>query len=133
MDKTKMNLKSSTIPGVVAPWREGKDYAIRGVDVDGWVKAQTKVSNNRASGNSIKGDCLQKIIFSTARDGIHQMVIQTLSGFRYLCQQLAYLVLSRIFPIASQIDESLESYQDYSAKSVGKQGGEFLIAALVKS
>jgi hypothetical protein len=57
----------------------------------------------------------------------------TLSGFRYLCQELAYLVLSRIFPIASQIDELLESYQDYAAKSVGKQGGEFLIAALVKS
>jgi hypothetical protein len=27
----------------------------------------------------------------------------------------------------------LESYQDYSAKLVGKQEGEFLIAALVKS
>jgi hypothetical protein len=67
------------------------------------------------------------------RDGIHQIVIRTLSGFHYLCQELAYLVLSRIFPIASQIDESLESYQDYAAKSVGKQGGEFLIAALVKS
>jgi hypothetical protein len=68
-----------------------------------------------------------------SRDGIHQIVIRTLSGFRYLCQQPAYFVLSRIFLIASQIDESLESYQDYSAKLVGKQGGEFLIAALVKS
>jgi hypothetical protein len=27
-------------------------------------------------------------------DGIHQIVIRTLSGFRYLCRQLAYLVLS---------------------------------------
>jgi hypothetical protein len=69
----------------------------------------------------------------TNRDGIHQIVIRTLSGFRYLCQKLAYFVLSRIFLIASQIDESLKRYQDYSAKSVGKQGGEFLIAALVKS
>jgi hypothetical protein len=66
-------------------------------------------------------------------DGMHLIVMRTLSGFRYLCQQPAYLVLSRIFLIASQIDESLESYQDYSAKLVGKQGGEFLIAALVKS
>jgi hypothetical protein len=24
------------------------------------------------------------------RDGIHQIVFRTLSGFRYLCQQLAY-------------------------------------------
>jgi hypothetical protein len=70
---------------------------------------------------------------SCVQDGIHQIVIRTLSGFRYLCQKLAYLVLSRIFLIASQINELLESYQDYSAKSVGKQGGEFLIAALVKS
>jgi hypothetical protein len=73
------------------------------------------------------------LVNSIPGDGIHQIVIRTLSGFRYLRQQLAYLVLSRIFLIASQIDESLESYQDYSAKSVGKQGGEFLIAALVKS
>jgi hypothetical protein len=63
------------------------------------------------------------------RDGIRQIVIKTLPGFRYLCQQLAYLVLSRIFLIASQIDESLD---EYSAKSVGKQGGEFLMAALEK-
>jgi hypothetical protein len=67
------------------------------------------------------------------RGKIRQIVIRTLSGFRYLCQQLAYLVHSRIFLIASQIDESLGSYQDYSAKLVGKQGGEFMIAALVKS
>jgi hypothetical protein len=68
-----------------------------------------------------------------SRYGIHQIVIRTLSGFCYLCQQPAYLVISRIFLIASQVDESLESYQDYSAKLEGKQGGEFLIAALVKS
>jgi hypothetical protein len=75
----------------------------------------------------------RRYIFLSYRDGIHQIVIRTLSGFRYLCQQPAYLVLSRIFLIASQIDELLKSYQDYSAKLVGKQGGEFLIAALVKS
>jgi hypothetical protein len=56
-----------------------------------------------------------------------------LSGFRYLCQQLAYLVFSRQFLIASKIGESLGSYQEYPAKSVGKQGEEFLIAALVIS
>jgi hypothetical protein len=65
-------------------------------------------------------------------DGIHQIVIKTLSGFRYLCQQLAYLVLSRVFLIASTIGEFLESYQEYPAKSVGKQEGEFLIVVLVK-
>jgi hypothetical protein len=31
------------------------------------------------------------------------------------------------------IGELLGSYQEYAAKSVGKQGREFLIAALVKS
>jgi hypothetical protein len=35
--------------------------------------------------------------------------------------------------IASKIGESLESYQEYPAKSVGKQGKEFRIAALEKS
>jgi hypothetical protein len=35
--------------------------------------------------------------------------------------------------MASKISGSLGSYQKYSAKSVGKQGEEFLIAALVKS
>jgi hypothetical protein len=35
--------------------------------------------------------------------------------------------------IASEFDELLGSYQEYPAKSVGKQGEEFLIAALVKS
>jgi hypothetical protein len=64
--------------------------------------------------------------------GIHQIVIRTLSGFLYLCQQLAYLVLSRIFLIASKIGELLRSCQKYP-QSVGKQGEEFLIAALVKS
>jgi hypothetical protein len=34
---------------------------------------------------------------------------------------------------ASKIGESLRSYQQYPAKSVGKHGGEFLLAALVKS
>jgi hypothetical protein len=66
-------------------------------------------------------------------DGTHQIVIRTLSGFLYLCQQLAFYVLSRIFLIASKIGELLGSYREYSAKSTGKQGGEFLIAALVKS
>jgi hypothetical protein len=37
---------------------------------------------------------------------------------------------NRIF---SKICELLGSYQEYPAKSVGKQGEEFLIAALVKS
>ena len=44
-----------------------------------------------------------------SRHGFHQIVIRTLSGFRYLCQQLAYLVLVRIFLIASKIGESLGS------------------------
>jgi hypothetical protein len=60
---------------------------------------------------------------AAARDGIYQIVFRTLSGFRYLCQQLVYTVLSRIFLIASKIGELLRSYQEYPAKSVGKQGG----------
>jgi hypothetical protein len=50
-----------------------------------------------------------------------------------MCQQLAYLVLGRIFLIASKIGEFFGSCPKYPAKSVGKQGGEFLIAALVES
>jgi hypothetical protein len=34
--------------------------------------------------------------------------------------------------MASKIGELLGSYQEYPAKSVGKQGKEFLIAAQVK-
>jgi hypothetical protein len=64
---------------------------------------------------------------------IHQIVIRTLSGFSYLCQQLAYLVFSRIYLIASKIGESLGSYQEYPAKSVGKQEEELLMVALEKS
>jgi hypothetical protein len=41
------------------------------------------------------------------RGEIRQIVGRTLSGFRYLCQQLAYLVFCRIFLIASKIGESL--------------------------
>jgi hypothetical protein len=67
------------------------------------------------------------------KNGIHQIVIRTLSRFYYLCQQLAYIVLSRIFQIADKINELIGSYQEYPAKSVGKQEEEFLIAALVKS
>jgi hypothetical protein len=92
-----------------------------------------KRSCNIVLGHMVHPEVKQELNSPETRDGIHQIVIRTLSGFRYLCQQLAYLVLSRIFPIASQMDDSLESYQDYSAKSVGKQGGEFLIAVLVKS
>jgi hypothetical protein len=40
---------------------------------------------------------------------------------RYLFQQLVYLVDNKIFLIASKIGESLESYQEYAAKTVGKQ------------
>jgi hypothetical protein len=57
------------------------------------------------------GLCHGKII----RNGIHQIIIRTLSGFRYLCQQLAYLVISRIFLIASKIGRLLGSYQEFSA------------------
>ena len=46
---------------------------------------------------------------------------------------IAYLVLGRIFLIASKIGESRGSKQEYPAKSVGKQGEEFLIETLVKS
>jgi hypothetical protein len=34
---------------------------------------------------------------------------------------------------ASKIGESIGSYQEYPAKSVGRQGEEFLIVTLVKS
>jgi hypothetical protein len=43
------------------------------------------------------------------RDVIHLIVTRNLSGFCYLCQQLVYLVLSRIFLFASKIGESLGS------------------------
>jgi hypothetical protein len=43
--------------------------------------------------------------------GIHQIAIRNYTGFCYLCPQLAYLVLSAIFLIASKIGESLGSYQ----------------------
>jgi hypothetical protein len=78
---------------------------------------------------------MMSIILRYGRDSpnSHQIVIRTLSGFCYLCQQLAHLVLSRIFMIASQIGESRLSYQQYPVKSLSKQGGEFLIVALVKS
>jgi hypothetical protein len=39
-----------------------------------------------------------------------------------MCQQLAYLELSRIFLIASKIGESLGSNYEYPSKSIGKQG-----------
>jgi hypothetical protein len=65
------------------------------------------------------------------RGGIHQLVIKTLSGFRHVCQQLAYFAFNRIFLIASKILKLFGSYQEYSAKSVGKQGKAFLVAALV--
>jgi hypothetical protein len=39
---------------------------------------------------------------------------RTLSGFCYLCQPLAYLVLSGIFLIARQIAELPVCYQEYS-------------------
>jgi hypothetical protein len=68
-----------------------------------------------------------------SRNESDQILIKTLSGFRYLCQQLALKVLGRIFLMASKIYESLRCYQEYPAKSVGKQGEEFLIAAQVKS
>jgi hypothetical protein len=79
-----------------------------------------------------KGKTLSPLILQF-RVGIHQIVIRTLSVFRYLCQQLAYLELSNIFLIASKIGESLRRYQEYPAKTVGKQGEKFLIAALVSS
>jgi hypothetical protein len=66
-------------------------------------------------------------------DGIHQIFKGTLSRFCYLSQQLAYLVISRIFLIATKFGESLGSCQEYFAKSVGRQRREFLIGALVKS
>jgi hypothetical protein len=56
------------------------------------------------------------------RDKIHQIVIRTLSGFCYLCQQLAYLVDSRIFLIASKIIKLHGSYSEYPEKSVDKKG-----------
>jgi hypothetical protein len=75
---------------------------------------------------------LQSTVISL-RDGIHQIVSKSLVGVRYLCQQIGYLVASRIFLIAMEIGESLGSYQEYPAKSVGKQGEELLIATLLKS
>jgi hypothetical protein len=66
-------------------------------------------------------------------DIIYQIAIRTLSGLCYLCQQLAFVLLSGIFLIASKTVASLSSYREYPAKSVGKHGEEFLIAVLVKS
>jgi hypothetical protein len=67
------------------------------------------------------------------RNGIHQIVIKSLSEFRYLFQQLAYLVHSRIFPINNKISELLMNYHKNLAKSVVKHKEVFLIAVLVKS
>jgi hypothetical protein len=73
-------------------------------------------------------------LYKSSGTGIYQIVINTFSGFDYLCQQLAYLVLSNIFLIARQIVKFLGSYQEYPAKSEGKQNGEeFFIVVLVKS
>jgi hypothetical protein len=41
-------------------------------------------------------------------------------------------VFSKIFLKAIEIGELLESYQEYLAQSMGKQGGEFLMASLEK-
>jgi hypothetical protein len=46
---------------------------------------------------------------------------------RISLRQLAYFVNNRIFQIDIKIGELLGSYQEDSAKSVGKQGGEILI------
>jgi hypothetical protein len=61
------------------------------------------------------------------------IVIRTLAGFCYLCQQLPHLVLSKISLIVSEIGDLLGSYQEYPTKSVSKQGEEFMIVAQVKS
>jgi hypothetical protein len=74
-----------------------------------------------------------KVPFKKTLGEIHQIVIRTLSGFRYLCKTLAYLVFSRIFVIARKIGESLGSSHEYSAKSAGKQEEEFLMAVLEKN
>jgi hypothetical protein len=81
-------------------------------------------------GNLLPGTELTKM---ELWDGIHQVVIRNLSGYRYLCQQLAYLVLCRIFLKDSKIGLLLKSYQKYPAKSVGKLGEEFLIVELERS
>jgi hypothetical protein len=60
------------------------------------------------------------------RDEIPQIVISGLYQDFVTC--VAYQVVSGIFLKASTICELLGSYQEYSAKSVGKQGREFLIA-----
>jgi hypothetical protein len=44
-------------------------------------------------------------------DRIHQIVSNSLAGLFYLCHQHTYLVVSRIFLIASKIGELLGSYQ----------------------
>jgi hypothetical protein len=50
-----------------------------------------------------------------------------------LCQQLAFLFLNWIFLMANSIvGKLLGSYQDYPAKSEGKQENEFLVAVLVR-
>jgi hypothetical protein len=72
--------------------------------------------------------CVTAGLGGGSADGIHQIVIRNLSGFRYTCQQLAYFVLSRIFLMVK-----LWSGQEYLSKSVGKQGEEFIIAAPEKS
>jgi hypothetical protein len=64
---------------------------------------------------------------------VQQIVIRTLSGFCYLCQQLTYYVYSRICMIAIKMMNHSGSYQEYPSKSLVKQGGEFQIATLVKS
>jgi hypothetical protein len=55
-----------------------------------------------------------------------------LSVFHYMCKQLAYLVLSRIFILTSKIDELLRGYPEHFVKNAGKQEDNLRIAALVK-
>jgi hypothetical protein len=90
-------------------------------------RAGLKVGDRLLSSNL---HSLSRILNETSkitRDGFHhQLLIRTLSGFYYLFQQLAYLVFRRMFLTASTIGELLGSYQEYPAKSEGKQEEEFL-------
>jgi hypothetical protein len=97
------------------------------------ISQMTMLSSQMTMLSSQMTNVMSMVQDLSIRDGIHPIVLRTLSGFCYLCQQLAYLVDSRIFLMNSKIGESLRSYQEYPAKSVGKQGEEFPIAALVKS
>jgi hypothetical protein len=65
-----------------------------------WTKVTSVYLHNGTETLTIRGEI---------RDGIHQIVMRNLSGFRYRCPQLSYLVLKQNIPKAGQYPERVVS------------------------